>query len=243
MATECTRQRAGNRRTGGDATACAWSACCAACGPHLGRLVPCAFACHLPCTHKPATAPSPAYLCVHSAGVQVARAEVGAAKGQLAQLQQLHAAEASAARAHLQRLVAHMEATQPEALPVLLPAELLDSLHADAAHLAAAAPRQGQAAVEAARASQGAALSREAELLKAVEASETAVAVMQSRLLQALQVCVGGRASCGVCSAWAALPRQTSLGHLNVTRHTACLLVVVAGVRRRTPTRAASSAA
>ncbi len=136
---------------------------------------------------------------IHAVGAQVARAEVDAAKGQLAQLQQLHGAEASAASAHLQRLVAHLEATQPEALPMLLPAELLESLQAVVRQPpAAAGPQPGWATAVAA-------LSREAELEKAVEASETAVAVMQSRLLQALQVRLSGWpvASCRLACALA----------------------------------------
>lgn len=110
-------------------------------------------------------------------------------------------AETSALQQRLARLTEHLAATQPEVLPVLLGPDYRPSPepgpagpHPSHAHPASAAgpasagPHQAGAAHANMDAGGGPPLlSREAELEKAVEAAETAVAVMQSKLLAALK--------------------------------------------------------
>ncbi|KAG2447331.1 hypothetical protein HYH02_007660 [Chlamydomonas schloesseri] len=126
---------------------------------------------------------------------QVARAEVEAAKSKLGQLQELHTSEVSELSQQLERLTDHVAAMQPEVLPVLLgpayAARANGRTGAEAAAQQAGGAEDGAVAPSAVSTNRllggDAALTREAELEKAVEAAETAVAVMQSRLLAALK--------------------------------------------------------
>ncbi|KAG2494916.1 hypothetical protein HYH03_006851 [Edaphochlamys debaryana] len=118
-------------------------------------------------------------------GEQVARAEVDAARAKLGQLQELHGQELAYLQEQLHRLTDHLAATQPEVLPVLLGPDhpVVRGGPGDDELGAFAAARllpgiSGGGPVQ---------VTREAELQKAVDAAETAVAVMQARLLAALQ--------------------------------------------------------
>ncbi len=115
--------------------------------------------------------------------------------------QGLHAAETSTLQQRLARLTEHLAATQPEVLPVLLGPDYHPGpdpgpagphpTHAHPTRMAGQATG-GPHHAGAALADMGVLggpqlLSREAELEKAVEAAETAVAVMQGKLLAALR--------------------------------------------------------
>ncbi|GIM10048.1 hypothetical protein Vretimale_13828 [Volvox reticuliferus] len=126
---------------------------------------------------------------------QVARAEVDTAKAKLAQLQELHTSEIFGLQERLHRLANHIASTQPEVLQVLLGPEYMSiiSLPATGAEGArymseTGAPEGGPDPQRQHMAgSSETSLCRERELEKAVETAETAVAVMQDRLLAALK--------------------------------------------------------
>ncbi|GLI68386.1 hypothetical protein VaNZ11_012718, partial [Volvox africanus] len=127
---------------------------------------------------------------------QVARAEVDTAKAKLAQLQELHTSETLGLQGRLHRLADHVAATQPEVLQVLLGPEYISmmSLPATDAEGSRLKLETGATAggpdMQRRRHMAGSpetALCRERELEKAVETAETAVAVMQDRLLSALK--------------------------------------------------------
>ncbi|GIL54010.1 hypothetical protein Vafri_9567 [Volvox africanus] len=127
---------------------------------------------------------------------QVARAEVDTAKAKLAQLQELHTSETLDLQERLHRLADHMASTQPEVLQVLLGPEYISmmSLPATDAEGSQFQLETGATAggpdIQRRRHMAGSpetALCRERELEKAVETAETAVAVMQDRLLSALK--------------------------------------------------------